>query len=141
MMLSETDRAALDSLLVKVERAVPAGFDAVGVGMWLCHPPVMTRMELHFLRRSRQKVLYAAYGCGGSRPAQGVELMLTHGLHKPEDYTGSYSGVAGDVKLRGVGYGVGLTTSLGPGPKGISLGLSSPGPSWWFCEYRIVGVY
>jgi len=144
MELSEQEIEKLSALVHALDAKSPRTWDMVGVGVWACRPPIVTRAELHLHRETKRRVLFAAYGTGGPRPGTGVDLLLTRNVRAPEEYEGSYSGGGADVKLRGKGYGTGFATALPPGrgrPWGVSIGLSSPGPTVWFCTYRIVGEW
>ena len=123
---------------------VPQIWDMVGVALWSCEPPVCMRLEFQYIREGSHKVIYLASGMGGPSRGQGVEIQLTRRVRRPEDYTGAYLGLGGDVKVRGLGYGIGTATGFpwgGGKPVGISIGLSSPGLTGWLCDYTIVGEW
>ena len=144
MVLNECDGEALERALRLLDARIGALWDMVGIGLWSCRPPVYFRLELQYLRNERRKVAYFASGIGGPAAGQGVELLLTKRVCQPEDYTGPYSGGNADVNIRGLGCGVGFATAFPPAsdkPRGVSIGLSSPGPSLWVAEYRIVGSW
>lgn len=144
MILTESLREQAASVIARLDAALPRLWDMVGLAIWACEPPVCTRLELQYIRSASCKVLYFAPGIGGPQQGQGIEAQLTRRVHRPEDYTGAYLGGGGDVKLRGVGYGIGGATGFpwGPdAPVGVSIGLSSPGISWWLCDYQIVGKW
>lgn len=132
------------ALVLDLAAKAPQIWDMVGVGLWTCEPPVCMRLEFQYIREGSQKVIYLASGMGGPGRGQGVEIQLTRRVRRPEDYTGAYLGLGGDMKLRGVGYGIGGATGFpwgGGKPVGISIGLSSPGPTAWLCDYTIVGEW
>jgi hypothetical protein len=141
------DRPLPDDIARVVEgldHVASALWDMVGLAAWVCQPPVCLRLEFQYIREGRHRVVYLASGTGGPRPGQGVELQLTRRVQRPEDYTGSYLGGSSDVNLRGMGYGIGGATGFPWGrsaPIGISIGLSSPGPSLWLCDYTILGQW
>jgi len=142
MELRESERTALQKAISLLDTRLPGLWDMVGIGLWTCAPPVYLRIEFQYIRAAKQRAVFFVSGLSWPSAGQGVELMLTKHVHKPEDYVGSYSGFGTDVNLRGVGYGIGLSGSfpysLGS-PIGASIGLSSPGTSLWFGEYRFIG--
>ena len=144
MELRASERESLSRAVSLLDGRLGSLWDMVGVGLWTCAPPVCLRVEFQYIRRSRQRVVFFVSGVGWPAPGQGVELMLTKHVHRPEDYTGPYAGFGTDVNLRGVGYGLGLSGSFPysrGAPIGASLGLSSPGPSLWIGEYRVIGEW
>jgi hypothetical protein len=144
MELTATEREGLARALGLLDERLAGLWDMIGVGVWSCAPPVLLRLEFQYIRAARQRVVFFVSGVGGPTAGQGVELMLTKHVHKPEDYTGPYAGFGTDVNVRGLGCGVGLSGSfpyaLGA-PIGASIGLSSPGPSLWVGEYRMIGEW
>jgi hypothetical protein len=141
---ADLPEAGLGELVQHLDVTAPKLWDMVGVALWTCEPPVCMRLEFQYIRLGGQKVVYLASGTGGPRPGRGLELQLTKGVARPEDYTGAYLGVGLDVKVRGLGCGTGMATSFPWGrgkPVGVSVGLSSPGPTVWLCDYLILGAW
>ncbi len=137
-------RAGLGELVRHLDMAASKLWGMVGVAVWTCEPPVCLRLEFQYIRAYGRKVVYLASGTGGPRPGRGVELQFTRGVRKPEDYTGAYLGMGCDAKVRGLGCGMGLATGFPWGrgkPVGVSIGLSSPGPTAWLCNYLILGEW
>ena len=143
-LMSETQRSAIGKAIRLLDERLGPLWDMVGIGLWTCSPPVYLRLELQYIRAKRCKAAFFVSGVGGPSPGQGVELMLTKYVYKPEDYIGSYAGFGTDVKLGRIGYGLGLSGAFPPGkglPIGASIGLSSPGASLWAGHYRLLGEW
>jgi hypothetical protein len=144
MLLSETERGAVEKAIRLLDERLAPLWDMVGIGLWSCAPPVYLRLELQYIRVKRCRAAFFVSGVGGPSPGQGVELMLTKYVYQPEDYIGSYAGFGTDVNVRGVGCGLGLSGAFPPAlgaPIGVSLGLSSPGASAWAGHYRLLGEW
>jgi hypothetical protein len=144
MGVSARQAEQIAELVQRLDRAAPKLWDMVGIALWSCQPPVCLRLEMQYIRDGGRKVLYLASGTGGPRPGRGAELQLTKGVRRPEDYTGAYLGLGCDVKLRGLGCGMGVATGFPWGrgkPVGLSIGLSTPGPTAWLCDYLILGEW
>lgn len=142
--LADLSRAGLGQLVQHLDMTASKLWDMVGVAVWTCEPPVCLRLEFQYIRSHGRKVVYLASGTGGPRPGRGVEVQLTRRVARPEDYTGAYLGVGCDVKVRGLGCGMGMATGFPWGrgrPVGLSIGLSSPGPTAWLCDYLILGEW
>ena len=144
MELGAPEREALARAIGVLDSRLATVWDMIGVGLWTCSPPVYLRMEFQYIRAAGQRVIFFVSGVSWPTAGQGVELMLTKHVRKPDDYTGPYAGFGTDVSLRGLGCGVGLSGSfpysLGS-PIGASIGLSSPGPNLWAGEYRLIGEW
>ncbi|MBM3497061.1 MAG: hypothetical protein FJX74_00160 [Armatimonadetes bacterium] len=144
MELGRSEREAVARAIGLLDDRLAPLWDMIGVGLWSCSPPVYLRLEFQYIRAAKQRVIFFVSGVSWPTAGQGVELMLTKHVHKPEDYTGPYAGFGTDVNVRGLGCGVGLSGSfpysLGA-PIGASLGISSPGPSLWVGEYRVIGEW
>ena len=142
--LKPSERSALARAIEELDRRLAPLWDMVGVGLWTCSPPVYLRLEFQYIRAARERALFFVSGVSWPSAGQGVELMLTKHVHKPEDYTGPYGGFGTDVNVRGVGCGLGLSGTFPPGiglPVGASIGLSSPGANLWVGEYRHLGSW
>ena len=142
MLLKEQERTAVGRALQLLDERLAPLWDMIGIGLWTCSPPVYLRLEFQYIRAAKRKAVFFVSGVSWPSAGQGVELMLTKHVHKPEDYTGPYAGFGTDVNFRGAGYGVGLSGSFPPGaglPVGASIGLSSPGANLWVGEYRLIG--